>query len=398
MEQPRLPGRPVAGKILEIQRSLEAFLTFFSGYPAVAVDPEACDFVFGNPHEMPLTGIGEAIARWAVPQTERWFEYKNSEPATQRAVAASLWDRIGIDVDPSDIAMTTGAFGAIATTLRAVVDAGDEVIYLSPPWFFYPQMVMTLGGVPVRVDLPVPAFELPLAAIEAAITPRTRAIIVNSPHNPSGRILQPAELSGLAEILERATERNGRAVYLLSDEAYRAITFGGAEFHSPARFYDRTFLVYTWGKVLLAPGQRIGYVALPRSMPDRPALRAAIQTAQVVTGYQYPNAVMQYAIEDLDRLSIDIPTLQRRRDRVIEALRAIGYETNRPAATFYLLVRSPLPDDVAFTGVLAKHNVHVLPGAAFELPGWFRLSLTANDAMVDRALPGFEAAFKECAG
>jgi aspartate aminotransferase len=259
-------------------------------------------------------------------------------------------------------------------------------------------MVLTLGAVPVRVDLPSPAFELPLAAIESAITSRTRAIIVNSPHNPSGRILQPPELAGLAEVLDRATERNGRALYLLSDEAYSRILFDGAEFHSPVKFYDRSFLIYTFGKTLLAPGQRLGYVALSPTMPDRPALRTALLTAQVVTGFQYPNAVMQYALEDLDKLSIDIPALQRRRDRVIAALEAMGYETIRPAGTFYVLVRSPMADDVAFSAALGKRNVHVLPGAAFELPGWFRISLTASDAMVDRSLPGFEAAFKECAG
>ncbi|MCW3034950.1 MAG: aminotransferase class, partial [Actinobacteria bacterium] len=350
------------------------------------------------PHEMPLPEIGDAIARWAAPRSERWFEYKGSEPATVAAVGRSLRSRVGIEFDAADIAMTTGAFGAIAATLRAIVDAGDEVIYLSPPWFFYPQMIMTLGATPLRVDLPSPTFELPLAAIEAAITPRTRAIIVNSPHNPTGRILQPSELTGLAEVLDRASERSGRPVYLVSDESYSRILFDGEPFHSPVRFYDRSFLIYTYGKTLLAPGQRLGYVAIPPTMPDRPALRNAILVAQVVTGYQFPNAVMQYALEDLDKASIDIAALQRRRDRVLSVLGDMGYETVRPGGTFYVLVRSPVADDVAFAALLAEHDVYVLPGAAFELPGWFRISLTANDAMVERALPGFQAAFKAATG
>jgi len=191
--------------------------------------------------------------------------------------------------------------------LRAIVDAGDEVIYLSPPWFFYPQMIMTLGATPVRVDLPSPTFELPLAAIQAAITPGTRAIIVNSPHNPTGRVLQPSELTGLAEVLDRASERNGRPVYPVSDEAYSRILFDGAPFHSPVKFYDRSLLIYTYGKTLLAPGQRLGYVAISPTMPDRPALRNAILLAQVVTGFQFPNAVMQYALEDLDRRASTSP-------------------------------------------------------------------------------------------
>jgi aspartate aminotransferase len=391
-------NRPVGETILEIQRSLEAFLNCFRTYVGIATDPDACDFVFGNPHEMPLPEIGDAIARWAAPRSERWFEYKSSEPATVAAVVRSLRSRVGIEFDAADIAMTTGAFGAIAATLRAIVDAGDEVIYLSPPWFFYPQMIMTLGATPVRVDLPSPTFELPLAAIEAAITPGTRAIIVNSPHNPTGRILQPSELTGLAEVLDRASERNGRPVYLVSDEAYSRILFDGAPFHSPVKFYDRSLLIYTYGKTLLAPGQRLGYVAIPPTMPDRPALRNAILAAQVVTGFQFPNAVMQYALEDLDKASIDIAALQRRRDRVLSALGDMGYEMVRPRGTFYVVVRSPMADDEAFAALLAEHDVYVLPGAAFELPGWFRISLTANDAMVERSLPGFQAAFKVATG
>ena len=391
-------NRPVGETILEIQRSLEAFLNCFSTYVGMASHPDACDFVFGNPHEMPLPEIGDAIARWAAPRSERWFEYKSSEPATVAAVVRSLRSRVGIEFDAADIAMTTGAFGAIAATLRAIVDAGDEVIYLSPPWFFYPQMIMTLGATPVRVDLPSPTFELPLAAIEEAITPDTRAIIVNSPHNPTGRILQPSELTGLAEVLDRASERNGRPVYLVSDEAYSRILFDGAPFHSPVKFYDRSLLIYTYGKTLLAPGQRLGYVAIPPTMPDRPALRNAILAAQVVTGFQFPNAVMQYALEDLDKASIDIAALQRRRDRVLSALGDMGYETVRPEGTFYVVVRSPMADDEAFAALLAEHDVYVLPGAAFELPGWFRISLTANDAMVERSLPGFQAAFKAATG
>lgn len=381
-------------RIAEIQASMEGFLNFFawleneSGY----TEPDACDFVFGNPHEMPLPEIADSLRRWAVPRSPLWFAYKNSEPESRALVAASLSSRFGIDFDPADIAMTTGAFGAIAASLRAIVDDGDEVIYLSPPWFFYPQMIMTFGGVPVRVDLPPPTFGLPLAAVEAAITPRTRAIIVNSPHNPTGHIVQPPELAGLAGVLERASSRNRRPVYLLSDESYSRILFDGAEFHTPLTFYDRSLLIYTYGKALLAPGQRIGYLAMPPTMPDRPELRRAILAAQIVNGFAFPNAVMQYALGDLDPLCIDLAALQRRRDRAAEALGKMGYEVVVPAGTFYMLVRSPMADDAVFAAILAQDRVLVLPGAVFELPGWFRLSLTASDDMLERALPVFEKA------
>lgn len=286
--------------------------------------------------------------------------------------------------------MTNGAFGAIAASLRALVDAGDEVIYLSPPWFFYQPMIIATGATPVRVDLPPPGFRLPLEAIEAAITLRTRAIIVNSPHNPSGVVYRADELDRLAAILEAASARNGRPVYLLSDEAYSRILLDGGSFRTPLHHYPRSLLLYTYGKTLLIPGQRIGYVALPPAMPDREEVRQAIFTAQLVTGFAFPNAVMQYALRDLEKASIDVTALRRRRDRLVTALEGMGYQTNRPEATFYLLVRSPIGDDFAYAELLAEHDVFVMPGEVFELPGWFRISLTANDDMVERSLAGFD--------
>jgi aspartate aminotransferase len=359
-----------------------------STYARRGANPDACDFTFGNPHEMPLAEIQEALTKWAMPRNKDWFAYKFSDPNAIAAVVASLRTRVGIDFDPADISLTTGAFGALAATLRAIVDPGDEVIYLSPPWFFYAPMIISLGAQPVRVDLPQPGFEMPIDGISRAITPRTRAIIVNSPHNPSGRILQPPELEALAEVLRKTPN----PVYLISDEAYCRILFDGRPFHSPLRYYDRSFLIYTYGKTLLAPGQRLGYIAMPPDMPDREELRPAITVAQLANGFAFPNALMQYALPDLEKATIDVDALQRRRDRLVPALTGMGYETLTPAGTFYVLVRSPMADDVAFTELLAQENVFVLPGKVFELPGWFRISLTANDGMVERALPGFERA------
>ena len=387
---------PISATLADIIAGLEPVLSFVndSSYSRHGTKQGACDFCFGNPQEMPLAEISQAIAHWAQPRTKDWFAYRFSDSNATATVARSLRLRFGIDFEPADVSMTTGAFGAIAAALRAVVDPGDEVIYLSPPWFFYVPMIASLGARAVRVNLPVPDFSLPLESIAAAITSHTRAIIVNSPHNPSGRILQPAELASLAEMLEAASLRNQRAIYLLSDESYSRILFDGQPFHTPVLHYPRSLLLYTYGKTLLTPGQRMGYIAMPPTMPDREELRRAIFAAQMVIGYAFPNTVMQYAVGDLEKLTIDIGALQRRRDRIVSSLRNMGYEALNPPATFYVLVRSPLEDDVAFTELLAEHDVFVMPGRVFELPEWFRISLTANDDMVDRALQGFERALK----
>jgi aspartate aminotransferase len=152
--------------------------------------------------------------------------------------------------------------------------------------------------------------------------------------------------------------------------------------------------MYTYSKVLLTPGQRLGYIALPPEMPDREGMRSIILGFQMLSGWVFPDALLQHALGDLERISIDLEHLQRKRDRLVAALRGMGYEANLPEGTFYILVRSPLADDYSFAEILAEFGILCMPGSALELPGFFRLSITANDEMIDRALPGFEAALK----
>ena len=356
-------------------------------------DPENCDFVFGNPHEMPLEGFVSALQRHLTPQNKEWFAYKLSEPRSQEIVAASLSEQRGVSFRPEDILMTNGAFAAIAVSLCTLLEQGDEVIYLSPPWFFYEPMIYAYGGVPVRVAIDRETLDIDLAAVEAAISPRTRAIIVNSPHNPTGKIYPRSTLDALGSLLQQASQRHGRPIYLLSDEAYSRILFDGNAFHSPTESYSHSLLLYTYGKTLLTPGQRIGYIALPPTMPGRDELCAALMAGQMAVGFAFPNALLQHSLADLERLSIDLSALQRRRDRMVTSLREIGYGVRVPEATFYLMVDSPDPDDEAFADLLGEQKIYVLPGTIVELPGTFRLSLTANDEMIERSLSGFAAAF-----
>jgi aspartate aminotransferase len=384
----------IARRVGTLQQQLRPLLEFLntSEHARRSGDAGICDFVFGNPHEMPLDGLVDAIRRHAVPQDKNWFAYTVHHQASAEAVAASLAARTGLAFEPDDIRFAPWTFGALSSAIRTLVDPGDEVIFLSPPWFFYESMIALLGATPVRVTLTGPRFALDADAIAAAITPRTRAIIVNSPHNPTGRIYDRAELDALAAVLREASARHGRPIVLLSDESYNRILFGGRTFVSPAVAYPHTLILYTYGKQLLAPGERIGYIAVSPLISDRPGLREAIRFSQIVGGWQIPNATLLRAVGDLETLSIDLAALERRRDRLGSALTAMGYEVMIPDATFYMMVRSPIADDGAFADRLARHDVFVGPGHLFEMPGYFRISLTANDDMVTRALPGFAAA------
>lgn len=361
-------------------------------------DPDACDFAVGNPHEMPLTGFVAALQKAVVPQNKEWFAYKDNEIESRKTVAAALKQWRGVNFQPDDIFMTNGAFGAIVVALDALVDPGDEVIFLSPPWFFYETMIAAAGATPVRVKVRADNFDLDLVAIQRALTAKTRAIFINSPNNPTGKIYPAETLQVLARILNEASAQFGRPIYLFSDEAYSRIIYEGKRYISPTEFYPHSVLLYTYGKTLLTPGQRIGYIALPPTMPQREELRVGIFTSQLLNAWGFPNALLQHALPDLEKLSIDIPHLQEKRDHMVGALREMGYELHSPEGTFYLLPKSPLADDMSFTRILADENVFVLPGKVVELPGYFRISLTANDEMIERSLPRFDAALKKAKG
>ncbi|TMD57985.1 MAG: aminotransferase class I/II-fold pyridoxal phosphate-dependent enzyme [Chloroflexi bacterium] len=366
-----------------------------SSYALRQGDPNISDFVFGNPHELALPSFVQALQRAVVPRDKNWFAYTMTDPTAARTVADSLRRRLGLEVETEDVFLTNGAFTGLSVVLQAIVDPGDEVIFVSPPWFFYEPLIVWAGATPVRVRVDATTLDLDVAAIERAITPRTRAIVVNTPNNPTGRVYPANTLEALARVLTVASERHGRTIYVLSDEAYRRIIFDGRAFATPARFYPNTFVIYTYGKQLLTPGQRLGYVALPSAMPDREGLRGSITLAQILSGWGWPNALLQHALPELEEVSIDIGQLQRKRDRLVGELWRLGYEVHVPEGTFYLLPRSPLRDDLAFTEILARNEVFVMPGTVVEMPGYFRISLTANDAMIERAVSGFASAIGE---
>lgn len=384
---------PRAKNILETMSPIRKFFTESTWARRVS-EPDVCDFTIGNPNEMPPHSYVEALKRWIEPRDSRWFAYTMNEPSARGIVAESLLKWRGVAFEKEDVFLTNGLTGGLVVVLGAIVEPGDEVIFVSPPWFLYEGMILAAGGVPVREKIDMETFDLDLASIERSITAKTRAIIINSPHNPTGRIYPPETLRALAQILDKASGRNGRPVYLISDEAYSRIVFDNRVYPSPTAFYPNSFLLYSYTKVLLAPGQRLGYIALPPEMPCREEMRSLIFAFQMLNGWVFPDALLQHALGDLEQISIDLVHLQRKRDRMVASLRGMGYETNLPEGTFYILVRSPLAEDHVFAEMLSGYDIFCMPGAALELPGYFRLSITANDRMIDRSLPGFAVAMQ----
>ena len=374
--------------------ALQSSLPFYEWYARSphttrAGQPGVMDLLFGNPHDMPIPAYVDSILKHTEPKDPSWYAYMLDHPAATETAAADLAEHTGMPWQAADIAMTTGGWGAIATAIRMITEPGDEVIYYDPPWFFYDILVRGAEAVPVVLPLDAPRFSPDPDQLASAITSRTRAVLLNTPHNPSGRVLGPSELEAIAEVLRAASARYGRPIFLLSDEAYRLIVMDGRRSASPAEFYDHTLVLYSYGKQLLAPGQRIGYLGISPRIPDRAALREAATLTRFVNGYGFPNNTLQRALPEISRLCIDMSAIQRRRDRMVSVLEAHGYEPTIPEGTFYIMARSPDPDDEAFVARMAAEDLFILPGITVMMPGWFRISLTASDAMIEAAAERF---------
>ena len=373
--------------------SIYDFLSRYEGWVASG-GLGGCDFALGNPQTMPLEGFVSALRNATTPQNPAWYAYKTNERSSREIICVSLEKLTGLRYPAENIFLTNGATGAFLVLMNALIGSKDEVIYNSPPWFFYEGMILNSGGIPIAVGVEPGTFDIDIDAIERAITEKTRFVIVNSPNNPTGRVYSADLLLELGSMLERASKKIGRPIYLVSDEVYRAVVYDGITFHSPAKFYKNTIMVYSYGKTLLTPGQRIGYLALSPQMEDIEGLRTILYSSQILSGWAMTSALMQHALPELEKLTIDVKGLQLRRDRFVRGLRECGYEVGIPQGAFYITPKSPIDDDLEFSDILAKRGVFCLPGSVVAMRGYVRVSITASDEMVESALPIFAAARK----
>ena len=372
----------------------KAFLgTFLRDSPVVARrgEPLVADLLFGDPHDPSLPGIAKELHAQVDVSQREGYRYVHHMPEAREAAARALSERTALDISSDDLFLNTGAFSGLTTCLQALCDPGTEVLYLSPPWFYYRSMIKSVGATPRGIDLKPNDWTIPLEEIAAAIGPRTSAILINSPHNPSGRVFSDEELAELAEVLTEASRRLGRDIPIISDEAYSRIVYECPHAPSPARHYAATVIVYTYGKTLLAPSLRVGYMALAPGFPDASRMRRMFDAVQPIAGWLLPTCLVQRALPELEMLCVDLKQLERRRDKLVTALREGGYKVSPAQGTFYMLVNSPELDDVAFSNYLESRDVLVLPGSTLETPGTFRVSLTASDTMIEQACEVFRS-------
>ena len=348
------------------------------------------DFTLGNPDVEPPAAVLDALSRVVAAGRPRTHGYMPNPgfPEVREAVAQQLTRDIGLPFEAADIVMTVGSAGACNVILKSILDPGDEVIVLMPCFSEYPFYITNHAGRQVAVE--TGADFLPdVDRIAAAITPRTRAILLNTPNNPTGRIYPESVLRDLDAMLARLDHE----VLVISDEPYKHIVFDGRRQPEVAALVTNTVICNSWSKSQGLPGERIGYLALSPRLQGRPQLRGACAFTNRILGFINAPAIWQLVeLEAMDAV-VDVSGYQRKRDLLCDELTRIGYDVRKPEGTFYVFLRTPIADDVAFVRLLAREGVLGVPGAGFGRAGYMRLSLTVPEEMIRKSFAGFAAAF-----
>jgi aspartate aminotransferase len=353
------------------------------------------DFSLGNPNAEPpeeFFAALRAVAAERQPALHRYMSNIGFEE-TRAAVARFLSTEYGLEFGAGDVIMTSGAAGGMNVVLRAICNPGDEVILLAPFFPEYRFYVQQANAKPVIVQTDE-QFEPDLAAIAAALTERTRAIIINSPNNPSGAVYSEERCRALAELL-RKHDGPQHSIYILLDDPYRRIIYELDRCPTPALHYDRTIIVSSYSKDLSIAGERAGYIAVPPGVPAREQVLGALAMLNRTLGFVNASAVMQRIIARCASAMCDLRFYRENRDLLCNALRDFGYELNVPGGALYAFPKTPDPDDAQFATVLLKHRILAVPGRGFGRPGYMRLAFCVDRQTIERALPGLQAAIKE---
>jgi aspartate aminotransferase len=308
-------------------------------------------------------------------------------------VAAQLSRLHRVPGQAGHVVMTVGAAGALNCVLKAILDPGDEVVVWAPYFPEYPFYIDNHGGTLVVAET-TKDFDLDVAELERKVTARTRAVIVNTPNNPTGRVYRREQLTQIGEVLAAAEARHGRPIFLLSDEPYRKIVFGV----TPPSLFDahRNAIICTsHSKDLGLPGERIGFAAINPDCEGASELFGALAFTNRILGYVNAPALMQRVVADLQDVFIDPEVYRRKRDLFVVGLRDAGYDVVEPEGAFYLFPRSPIADDVEFVKLLASKLVLTVPGVGFARAGHFRLAYCCDDSTILNALPRFAEALRD---
>ena len=354
------------------------------------------DLSLGNPVVEPPAEVRQAIVSAANDSAAGLHRYMpNAGLADVReAVAKSLSAESGVELSTDQIIMVCGAAGGLNITLKTLLDPDEEVIAFSPFFVEYLFYSDNHGGKTVVVPTHE-NFSLNFDALRKALTPKTKAVIINSPNNPTGVVYSREMLTELADTLRQHTSDTGNPVYLISDDPYKKIVFDGVETPNILELYENSIYITSHSKDLALPGERIGYVAVHPKCADGDNLMSGLIFCNRVLGFVNAPALIQRAVKNVQDVSVDAEMYRKKRDFLYGELTRIGYSVVKPQGAFYLFPKSPIEDEVAFVQKLAEKKVLVVPGRGFGSPGYFRISYCVPDKVLEGSIRGFENAFSE---
>ena len=355
------------------------------------------DFSLGNPNvEQPEEFKRELINLASeIIHLKHGYTPNAGYPDTRKAIAQKISKASGLKMDVDHIIMSCGAGGALNVILKALLDPGDEVIVLKPFFVEYPFYIENYGGI-VKYAATKNDFSLDFDSIAGAINDKTKAIIINSPNNPTGIVYSEKEIGELSSVLLEKGRALGKTIYLISDEPYAEIVFDGVTVPSLLAAYPNSIVAYSYSKTLSLPGERIGYIAVNPQIYEAGDLISALILCTRIMGFVHAPALMQRIVARLQDVAVNVKIYQNKRDLLCAGLAKAGYKFIKPQGAFYLFVQSPIPDDVAFVQMLLKKNILVVPGSGFGAPGYFRIAYCVDDATIINSLDSFAETIQEC--
>lgn len=352
------------------------------------------DFSLGNPNVPPPPVFREKLLEILNrPDISHGYMPNSGYPDVREAVAKTLSKEQNVQVSGEDVVMTCGAAGAMNVVLKSILNPGEEVLVPAPYFVEYDAYAANHGGV-IKAVPTGEDFIPDMSALSYAISPKTRAVLINSPNNPTGVVYTKETIEELAELLARESRKSGRTIYLISDEPYRKIVFDGTIVPPVFDAYDNAVVATSYSKDLSLPGERIGHAAVNPKAAFRTPLLGAMNLANRILGYVNAPALQQRVIAEIQDACVDISEYARKRDKLIHGLEERGYEFVRPKGAFYLFPKTPIPDDVKFVQALQEELILTVPGSGFGGPGHFRIAYCVDDKTIEGAMDGFEKVMK----
>ena len=355
------------------------------------------DFSLGNPNVPAPDFIRDAavdILMHGDPTEVHGYTIAPGKPAVREALAADLKHRFGMEVTGKNLFMTAGAAASVTITFKALTEPGDEFVTFAPFFPEYRVFVEACGGKLVVVPAKTDDFQIDLTALERALTPQTKAVIVNSPNNPSGAVYSETTIRRLADLLRAKEQEYGHPIFIVADEPYREIVYDGASVPCIPLFYDNTIVCYSYSKSFSLPGERIGYIVVPDTAADLARIYGAIAGAARVLTHVNAPSLWQLVVARCAGRAADLSTYAKNAALLYDGLTALGFSCVRPQGAFYLFPQALEPDDAAFCRRAQEYDLLLVPGRDFGCPGYFRAAYCVRTKMIEKSLPRFEALAK----